>query len=190
MVLEQAAEAFARAAGVAGEHDLAAALAQVGDVLGDGLVDIGLLRPLRREIAGGLDAEVDRCAAIPGSGKGEARWMGRSATMRLPFVLARDRARRLERAVAAWLGFHRPNAVLEIILDRVAPISERLVGRGVANDDVVVAKMIEQGRKTLFEQRQPMLHARHAPAIGERLIERVLRRGRAELSRDSASGSA
>ena len=40
--------------------------------------------------------------------------------------------------------------------------------------------MIEQGLEPLLEQRQPMLHAGHAPAFGQRLVERVLGRGRAE----------
>ena len=54
MVLEQAAKALARAAGVACEHDLAAAPAKRADMLCDRFVDVGLLRALGREIARGL----------------------------------------------------------------------------------------------------------------------------------------
>ena len=41
--------------------------------------------------------------------------------------------------------------------------------------------MVEQGLEPLLEQRQPMLHARHSAAFGQRLVQRILGRGRAEL---------
>ena len=59
MVFEQAGEALAGAAGVAGENDRVAAPAQVGDVLGDGFVDVRLLGSLGCEIACWLDTEVE-----------------------------------------------------------------------------------------------------------------------------------
>ena len=57
----------------------------------------------------------------------------------------------------------------------------RLVRVGVAQHDVTVAEMIEQGRQPLFEQRQPMLHAGQPAALADRLVERVLGRARAEM---------
>ena len=59
VIVEQAGKPLARADAVAGEHDLVAALPKLADMVGDGFVDIGLLRALRSEIARRLDAEAD-----------------------------------------------------------------------------------------------------------------------------------
>ena len=59
MILEQAREPFAGAAGVACEHDLAPAPAQVADMLCDRFVDVALLRAFGCEVARGLHTEVD-----------------------------------------------------------------------------------------------------------------------------------
>ena len=72
MVLEQAGEPLAGAEAVAGENDFVAAFAQLGDMVCDRFVDIGLLRPLGREIARRLDAEIDGAVGFGlGEGGGE-----------------------------------------------------------------------------------------------------------------------
>ena len=116
-----------------------------------------------------------------GSGKGEARWTGRSSTICRPFRLGQIQLTWFQWAVAAGRAFHRANAVLVIILDRLAAAFQRLIGRGVADDEVAIAEMVEQGLQTVLEQRQPMLHARHPAPFRYRLVERILRRGRAEF---------
>ena len=57
MILEQAVEPFARAAAVAGEDDFSPAFPKLGDVFGDGFVDVGLLRAFGGEVAGRFDFE-------------------------------------------------------------------------------------------------------------------------------------
>src|SRR5579864_1802363 len=99
----------------------------------------------------------------------------------LPFLLRKIERSRLKRPVTSWLAFIRAHAVLVIILDRLAPVLKRLVGRVVADDEVVFAQMIKQGLEPLLEQRQPVLHPGQSTAFRQRLVERVLSRGRAEL---------
>src|SRR4051794_22979419 len=91
----------------------------------------------------------------------------------VPFLLREVKRAGLEWAIAAGLGLHCPDAVLVIILDRVASRLECLVGPGIAHDDVLLADVIEESVEPLLEQRQPMLHAAHPAAVGNRLIERI-----------------
>src|SRR3546814_7026392 len=64
MIGEQSLQPIARAFAVARENDPLPGLAQLGDMGGDRLIDIGLRRPLRREIARGVDAAVDHPVAF------------------------------------------------------------------------------------------------------------------------------
>ena len=80
MVGEQALEPLARAVRIAGQHDLALGAAQLGDVGDHRLVDVGALRPLRREIAGRVDRRSRSTAALSGSWNGVTRCSGRAAT--------------------------------------------------------------------------------------------------------------
>ena len=64
MIGEQARQPLARARRIAGEHDLALARAQLGDMLDHGFVDIGALRPLGREIARRVDLEIEHRRAF------------------------------------------------------------------------------------------------------------------------------
>src|SRR4051794_12735000 len=100
MVFEQAAEPLASALGVAREHDLVAALAKRRDVLGDRLIDIGLLGALGREIARRLDPEVDDSLAF---GLRERRGeMDRSVVNEaFPLFLREIERAGLERPIAA-----------------------------------------------------------------------------------------
>ena len=179
MFLEQPGQASAGAGGVARQHHLAAALAQRCDMVRDGFVDVGLLRPLGREVARWLDAEVDGALALGlGEGRGEVdRPLGDGG---LPFVLRQIERVGLERSVAAGFARHGPLAVGIIIGDRVPPGVERGIGGAVAKQQVVLAEMIEQGRKLFLEQLQPMLHAAHPPSVGHRLVEGVAGRGGTE----------
>ncbi len=61
------------------------------------------------------------------------------------------------------------------------PSLKRAIGIGIADNNVMVAEVIEQGGQLVLEQGQPMLHAGQPPAIADRLIERVAGRGCAEL---------
>ena len=150
-------------------------------MLRDRFVDVRLLRALGREIARGLDAEVDDPV---GFGLGERRGeMDRPVGLdRRPIRPWRDRAR------AARAGdscpARPPSRGRGSGNNRRSPRAgspSAWSAAGVADDEVVVAEMVEQGLEPLLEQRQPMLHAGHAPAVGERLVERILGRGRAEL---------
>ena len=98
MIGEQALEPLARAVRIAGEHHLALGAAQVGDMGDDRLVDVGALRPLRREIARRVDPEVERPRRSPGSWNGVTRCSGRAGDQRLPFRRATDRASRARAA--------------------------------------------------------------------------------------------
>ena len=59
MFLEQSGEPFAGAGRVACQNDLAATPAKPAHLVGDGLIDVGLLRSLGPKVAGRLDAEID-----------------------------------------------------------------------------------------------------------------------------------
>ena len=86
---------------------------------GDRFVDIGLLRAFGREIAGRLDFERKGARAF---GLGERRGEVDRARAHggFPFLLGQIERGGFERAVAARLGGHHPNAVGVIIRDRVA----------------------------------------------------------------------
>jgi len=83
----------------------------------------------------------------------------------LPFVPREIERVRLERAVTARFVFIRSDAILVIILDCLTPALQRLVGCGIAHDEVVFAQVIEQSSEPLLEQWQPMLHSCHSPAV-------------------------
>ena len=176
VILEQPAEPLARAGRVAGEDGLAALLAQARDVIDDCLVDVGAGGALGREIAGGVDGEIEDGGALRFvEGGGQVGGGGRGR----PFV--GEQVERLggERAVAAGLGGLGALAVLEIVEDRVEAAFGRLADARVA-DDHRVAEMVEQRRQLVLEQREPMLHAGEAAAFADRLVERVAGRGGAE----------
>ena len=127
-----------------------------------------------------MDGEIDHALRFRlGEGRGEVDRALRFDA--LPLVFREIERVGFERAVAARLAFHRANAVLVIIVDRFTAAAKRLVGGGIANDEIILTEMIEQGFQPLFEQRQPMLHPRHPAPFGQRLVKRVLGRGRAEL---------
>ena len=149
-------------------------------MLGDGLVDIGLLGALRREVARRLNAEVDGPVGLR-LGKRRSEVDGSIVDDFRPFLFGQIKLNRFQRSIASRRALHRADAVLVIILDRLAPAFQRLVGRGVADDEVAIAEMVEQGLQPLFEQRQPMLHACHPAPFRHRLVERILRRRRAEF---------
>src|SRR3546814_11518918 len=77
------------------------------------------------------------------------------------------------RSRAAGLGRHGLFAVLEIIGDRLEPLIGGGRRPGFADDQVVAPKMIEQRVEPLFEQRQPMLHARKPSSGADSFIKRV-----------------
>ncbi len=89
--------------------------------------------------------------SLSGSGNWDVRWMGRSATAASPFFLGQVERARLQWTVAARFAGHRLAAVGVIIVDRLPPRRKRLVHTGVADDEVCLAKMIEQGGQPLFE---------------------------------------
>ncbi len=146
----------------------------------DGFVDILVLRPLRREVARAGNAEVDHAVGRRlGKGRRQVhRTVGDDA---VPFLDRQIQRARRQRTVAAGLGHHRPLAIGEIVLDRFTPRRDRAIDAAIAQDDVAGRQMIEQGLQPLLEQRQPMLHARQAPPIAHRLIERVAGRIGAKL---------
>ncbi len=166
MVGEQAGQALARANRVACQHDLTALLAQRGDVIGHRLVDIGVLRPLRREIARRVDREIDHPCAF---GLVEARdQMDRPVIdRRLPLLVGQIEQFGRDRPVTAGLAALHLAAVFIIIGDRLEPRLAGGLGAGVADDHVAVGEMIEQGLEPFLEERQPMLHAGEAAAVAD-----------------------
>ena len=191
MIVEQPGEPLARADRVARQDDFLLVLPQLGDVLDDGLIDIGVLRALGREVARALDREVDDLVAC--AARGRAR-RGGSAARRSPprhSFFGKIERRRGKRAIAARLGDHRPaRGWRNNPRSPRARLSSAPSVPGIAHDDVVLAEMVEQGRQLLLEQRQPMLHPGQPPPFADRLVERVAGGVGAELSRDSARGSA
>ena len=70
-----------------------------------------------------------------------------------PFLFRKVEGMRLEGPIAARLGFHRTDAVLELVVDRFAACADRLVRCRIADHDVLLAEMVEQGVEPLLEQR-------------------------------------
>src|SRR3546814_7159055 len=64
MIGEQSLQPFACAHGIAGDDHLFVRTLERGDMLPNGLIDIGVLRPLRREVAGVVHAEIDHLFAF------------------------------------------------------------------------------------------------------------------------------
>ncbi len=179
VVLEQAAQPFARADGIAGEDRLATLLAKRGEVVDHRLVYVRAVGALGGEVARAVDAEVEH-----GRGFGLVEWRddmrlrGRNAFA--PFVRVEVERLGGERAITARLRGLGAFTVLVIVGDRLEPA---LGGGGrarVAYHYRIGAEMVPQSRELLFEQRQPMLHSGKPPPVADRLIERVARRGRAE----------
>ena len=107
-------------------------------------------------------------------------WSGRSATSPSHSRARQIERLRRERPVAARLLGLRALAVLVIIGDRLEPRLERAGIAAVADDQVVVGEMVEQGRQPLLEQGQPMVDAGDPPPVRHRLVERIAGRGGAE----------
>src|SRR3546814_1554952 len=61
---QQAGKPFPRPARIAGDDDLLLCPLERGDMLAHRLIDIGVLRPLRREVAGAIHCEVEDGGAL------------------------------------------------------------------------------------------------------------------------------
>ena len=123
MILEQAGQPFPRTGRVARQHHFFCCF-ELGDMVRHRLIDIDVLRALRREVARPLDAEIDDCVAF------RLREGGREVDRPLADRAAPFLARQIEggggqRAITARLGDHRLFAIGEIILDRLVPGLER-----------------------------------------------------------------
>jgi hypothetical protein len=179
MIGEQAGQALARAGRIAGDHHLLLGAAQGVDMLADRLIDIGVLRAFRREIARAVDGEVEDGGAFGfmEGGGGVHRPAGGGG---VPLGGVEIERVRRERAIGAGIGRFRGDAVGMIVTDRLEPGVGRADHAMVADDDRVIAQMFGQRNQLFLEQRQPMFHAGQAPAFAHRLIERIAGRGRAE----------
>ena len=141
-------------------------------MIDDGFVDVDILRPLGGEVARAVDREVED--GVAGGFGEDRRAVDRAPLDRAaPFLFVEVERGGGQRAVAAGFGDHRPFAVKEIILDRLAALFVRAVGAGIAKNDVIVAEVVEQRAELLLEQRQPMLHPGEATAVRDRLVERI-----------------
>jgi hypothetical protein len=179
MILEQSLQPLARADRIAGQHDLAAVPLKSADMAGHRLVHIGVLGALRREVAGGIDTEVDRGGAV-GLVKGRNEVERPVGDHPLPFLAAEIERLRLERAVAARFGRLGADAILVVVADRLEARFGSARIAGVADDHVVRRKMIEQALQPLLEQRQPMVEPGQASPFRHRLVERIAGRAGAE----------
>ena len=180
VILQQIAQPLARADRIAGEDRLLALFAQRAEVLDHRFVDVRAARPLGREIARAVDAEVEHARAF---GLVEGRGQMRMARLqpRRPFLGVEVQGLRGERPIAAGLCSLSALAVFVIIGDRLHSPLDRAGHAEIAHDDVVGGQMVEQRRQFVFEQRQPMLHAGKATPIADRLVQWIAGRGRTEL---------
>ena len=103
-------------------------------------------------------------------------------SLKLSFQLVRREIQHVwwKRTVAARLGYLRLNPVVVIIRNCIEPRPTRRRCTAIADDQSVRADMVEYGCHAFFEQRQPVVHSRQAPAFGYRLIQRIARRGDAK----------
>ena len=179
MVGQQAGKAFARACRIAGDDDLAPCLPLIVDMDGDGIINVRALRPFWREVAGGVHLQIEHgraCRFV--EGRGDVDRMIRD--LRRPFVRRQVKLIGGERSIAAGIGPARGYPVGVIIGDRLESRLRRAGDAAVAQDQRILAQMVEQGYEPFFEQRQPMLHPRQTPPVAHRLIKRVAGRRRAE----------
>src|SRR5205085_7574381 len=92
---------------------------------------------------------------------------------RSPLIAAEIEGFGLERAVAARVGRLGALPVLIIVGDRL----EAGVGRAgvacVADDQIVVGEMVEQGGEPLLEEGKPMVDAGEAAAFGDGLVDGI-----------------
>ena len=179
VILQQAAEPLARADRIAGEDGLAAFLAQRLDMVDHRLIDIGMGGAFGGEVARTVDLEIEDGLAF-GLMERRDEVRGRGLQPFVPFLGRQVQRLGGQRAEAARLRGLGAFAVLIIVGDGIEPAARRRRDAIVAHHHCAVAQMVEQRRQLFLEQRQPMLHARHAPPFGHRLIERVARRRRAE----------
>ena len=143
------------------------------------LIDIGVRRAFGGEVAGAVHLEIEHGGAFRFVER-RHQMRGRGLQPGIPFL-----GRQVERlggkgAEAPRLRRLGAFAVLIIVGDRIEPAAGRRRDAIVAHDHRTVAEMVEQRRELVLEQREPMLHARHAPPLRNRLIERVAGRGRAK----------
>ena len=176
---EQPLQPFAGADGIACEHHLALRAAKLGDMGDDRLVNIGVLSPFGSEIPCRIDREIEHSFAVGFVERSDE--MERSPLdQRLPFVAVEIERLGRERTIASRLLGLGPLPVVEIIEDRIESRFGGAAVSGIADDEIIVRQMIEQGRQLLFEQGKPVIDSSDPAPVRNRLVDRIAGRGGAE----------
>jgi hypothetical protein len=152
VLFQQAGEALACAGGIAGDDDLAPiGLALVVDMDGDGVVDVGALCTLRREIARGIDAEIEHRRAFRlVERRGDVdRVRGDGGD---PFAGGGVELIGGERAIASGSAGLRRDAVGMVIADRLESLLDRAGNAAVAHDERLAAQMFDERHEAFLEQ--------------------------------------
>ena len=169
VVRQQAFQAFTCAKRIAGNYGLRFGLVKRFQMRGDRFVDIHFLRALGRKVARRANAEINDTAGVRlCKWRYEMRCVVREQLVKFSSAKIQHFGRK--RTVASGFGCLRLHPVFVIIRDRVETRLPRGNGTTIADDERVRTNMVEYGRHALFEQRQPMVHARKSAAFGNGLI--------------------
>ena len=135
---------------------------------------IGVIAPRAfwREIARAGKGEVQRCGAFR-LGKALCAMGGPCGEALFQFLTREIERIRRQRAIGTGTLAGGFDACLVVILDVGQALVGRVEGGTFHQQQVMLAQMVKQRDHPVFEQGQPMLHARQTPPIGHGLIERI-----------------
>jgi hypothetical protein len=182
LVLHQPLKAFARAFGIGGDDDMPRLALRLNMRRQAPEKAEGFVLAFDRELAPDAAARVDHA----GAGRLRQRHELEHppvAERRLPRgVVEIEEPRRagLVDGIDPVLGLHRLEARVVLVLDRL-PAGEPRGRHLVVEEDGRAGQVVEQRLEPVVEERQPVLHARMLAPRADRLVERVVGAGRAEL---------
>ena len=174
--------ALARAGAPHGDDDALAGRLQGLDVGLHRVEDVGVgLAPLRREIVADVRADIDGVGALLRGGEGRKPRQRRALEPGAPFVFSEVEPVRRQRLIgrAAAHLIHRVLARLVIVGNLREPLMGGFFGQRLDGERRAF-EIIERRLHLFVEELQPMLDAARAAALANRLVERVVGRGRAE----------
>jgi len=182
LVGEQALEAVTRALRIGGDNHRAG-FTFCPNMIGQCTEKINLfLLPFRREVAPDPPAAVEhpRPGRTRQLGKLDHPVVGRGRLPACVIEVEQPRRTGLVDGIYPALGGHRLAPRVILVGDAV-PARQPRRRELVVEHHAGVGQVVEQGFKPLVEERQPVLRALMLTARAHRLIERIVRRARAEL---------